>query len=212
MRYVIWGSAGHAKVVAELIDGAGGQVVALFDSFQVAPALKEVPLYVGEAAFREWCSSQTDLSEINGVVAIGGGRGADRVKLLTMLMEAGLLIPTLIHPRAVVSPSAVIEKACQVLAGAVVAADVRLGEGCIINHNANVDHECELGRGVHVAPNATLCGCISIGEFSFIGAGAVVLPRIKIGKRAVVGAGAVVTKDVADDEIVVGCPAKKVVQ
>ena len=98
MRYVIWGSAGHAKVVAELIDGAGGQVVALFDSFQVAPALKEVPLYVGEAAFREWCSSQTDLSEINGVVAIGGGRGADRVKLLTMLMEARIADPNAYSP------------------------------------------------------------------------------------------------------------------
>lgn len=211
MRYVIWGSAGHAKVIAEVIEGAGDQVIALFDNFEVAPALENVPLFVGEAAFRTWCRGQSDLEDLNAVVAIGGGRGADRVKLLSMFEDAGLRIPTIIHPRAVVSPSATIGQACQILAGSVVAAEVRLGDGCIINHNANVDHESELGHGVHIAPNATLCGCISIGEFSFIGAGAVILPRIKVGKRAIVGAGAVVTKDVADDEVVVGCPAKKVV-
>ncbi len=41
-----------------------------------------------------------------------------------------------------------------------------------------------------------------------IGAGAVILPGITIGKNARVGAGAVVTKNVPDNEIVVGNPAR----
>jgi UDP-2-acetamido-3-amino-2,3-dideoxy-glucuronate N-acetyltransferase len=41
-----------------------------------------------------------------------------------------------------------------------------------------------------------------------IGAGAIILPGVTIGERAMVGAGAVVTKDVANDAVVVGNPAR----
>ena len=41
-----------------------------------------------------------------------------------------------------------------------------------------------------------------------IGAGAVVLPNLRIGRDAVVGAGAVVTRDVPDNAVVYGNPAR----
>lgn len=47
-----------------------------------------------------------------------------------------------------------------------------------------------------------------IGENSFIGANVIIMPGIKIGKEVVVGSGAVVTKNVADNCIVAGNPAK----
>jgi serine acetyltransferase len=42
-----------------------------------------------------------------------------------------------------------------------------------------------------------------------LGAGAVVLPDIRIGARARVAAGAVVTRDVVEDTLVVGVPARE---
>lgn len=47
-----------------------------------------------------------------------------------------------------------------------------------------------------------------IGDDVFVGAGAIVLPGVKIGNRVVIGAGSVVTKDVPDNSIAVGSPAK----
>ncbi len=41
-----------------------------------------------------------------------------------------------------------------------------------------------------------------------IGAGAVLLPGVTIGKRVMVGAGAVVSRDVPDDGVVYGDPAR----
>ncbi|WP_241152409.1 acyltransferase [Vaginisenegalia massiliensis] len=47
-----------------------------------------------------------------------------------------------------------------------------------------------------------------IGNNVFLGAHSVVLPGVKIGNNVIVGAGAVVTKDVPDDVVVAGNPAK----
>jgi acetyltransferase-like isoleucine patch superfamily enzyme len=71
-----------------------------------------------------------------------------------------------------------------------------------------VDHECILADGVHIAPAATLCGLVTVGESTLIGAGATVLPRIHIGARSIVGAGAVVTRDLPDNVVASGNPAR----
>lgn len=49
-----------------------------------------------------------------------------------------------------------------------------------------------------------------IGENVEIGAGAVILNNVKIGRNVKIGANAVVTKDIPDDTIVVGIPARLV--
>lgn len=49
---------------------------------------------------------------------------------------------------------------------------------------------------------------IHIGNNVFIGWGTIVLPGVNIGNNVVVGAGSVVTKDIADNSVVAGNPAK----
>lgn len=49
---------------------------------------------------------------------------------------------------------------------------------------------------------------VTIGDDCWIGGSAVICPGVTIGDRCVVGAGAVVTKDVPDDAVVAGNPAR----
>ena len=207
-RYALWGSAGHAKVLASLIALRGGRVVALFDNRDLPPAIDGVPLFVGEAGFEAWADAQQTLADVIGLAAIGGHRGRDRLAIHATFRRRGLGPGTLVHPDASVCSTATLGSGTQVLAQAVVAARARLGEACIVNHRASVDHECVLGDGVHIAPGATLCGCVMVGDNVMVGAGAVVLPRLSLGADSVVGAGAVVTKDVAAGATVVGNPAR----
>ncbi len=51
---------------------------------------------------------------------------------------------------------------------------------------------------------------VTIGDDVWIGANAVIMPGVTIGKHVVVAAGAVVTKDVPDNCVVGGVPAKKI--
>ncbi len=209
-HFVLWGSAGHAKVLADIINLGGGQVVALFDNNpEASSCLSNVPLFYGIDGFQKWLATQAEsVASFGAALAIGGARGKDRQEFSQLLKVAGLSLPPLIHPTAAVSKSARLDEGCQILAHAVVAADVSMGSVCIINNSANVDHECRLGSGVHIAPGAVLCGCVNVADNAMIGAGAIVLPRLTIGSDAIVGAGAVVTRDVPDGVVVMGNPAK----
>ena len=51
-------------------------------------------------------------------------------------------------------------------------------------------------------------GKISIGDNCFIGAKSIIMPGVKLGNNVIIGAGSVVTKDIADNSVFAGNPAR----
>ena len=51
---------------------------------------------------------------------------------------------------------------------------------------------------------------IQVGSHVFIGVNTIVMPGVKIGSNVVIGAGSVVTKDIPDNAVAIGVPAKVV--
>lgn len=205
-KFIFWGSAGHAKVLSEIVISKNIEIIAVFDNNYVESVFEGVPVYYGEEGFRSWLHGIGKIDNIAGAVAIGRS-GVDRAYIHKFFNENGIHVPSLVHEKAFVSKGAKVATGTQILAMSVVAFDVVIGSSCIINHGAIVDHECFVSDGVHIAPNATVCGCVNIKKNAFIGAGSVVLPRLTVGEGAVVGAGSVVTRDVPDYCIVKGNPA-----
>jgi sugar O-acyltransferase (sialic acid O-acetyltransferase NeuD family) len=205
---IIWGGAGHAKVLAECLAYGSDRIVALFDNNPaVTSPLEGVPCYIGMAGLERWRGTRP-AGQVHFLIAIGGDKGRDRVALHRTLEQAGLTALSVSHPTAFVAGNATVGAGCHILAGARVCVECRVGMESIINTQASVDHECVLGIGVHVAPGATLAGCVRVGDFTMIGAGAVILPRVTIGANTVIGAGAVVTRDLPDNVVAYGNPAR----
>lgn len=51
---------------------------------------------------------------------------------------------------------------------------------------------------------------VVIGSNVFVGAGSIVLPGVHIGNRVIIGAGSIVAKDIPDNSVAIGNPAKVV--
>lgn len=97
---------------------------------------------------------------------------------------------------------------------------VRIHSNVFIPEFTILEDECWIGPAV-VMTNANyprsksvkenLKGAI-IEKGAKIGAGAVLLPGVRIGKNALIGSGAVVTRDVEENGVVVGNPARLINQ
>ena len=211
-RVILWGGTGQAKVVRPIIEEFGSRVVAVFDDTPNLPSpFPDVDLYVGSEGFRRWISQQ-NREGLGFCISIGNPHGRVRLRLHDTLTEYGLTAVTMAHPQAWIAENATVGEGTQIMAGAIVGVEARIGRHCIINTKASVDHEDVLEDGVEVAPGATLCGLVHVGVNGWICAGATVLPRIRIGADATVGAGAVVARDVPEGTTVVGIPARPLVK
>jgi sugar O-acyltransferase (sialic acid O-acetyltransferase NeuD family) len=115
---------------------------------------------------------------------------------------------TLVHPRAWLAQRVTLGEGSQVLAGALLNVDVRIGVHAILNIGSRVSHDAVVGDFATLGPGATLCGGARVGNGCELGAGAVVLPRVEIEAGARLGAGSVAVAPVAAGLTVVGVPAR----
>lgn len=104
---------------------------------------------------------------------------------------------------------------------------VSIGEGTLVGDHAVLDGRAPLRIGSHVDIASQVMvynsehdihsegfdpleAAVEIGDYVFIGPRAIILPGVKLGRGAVVAAGAVVTKDVPENAVVGGVPAKPI--
>jgi sugar O-acyltransferase (sialic acid O-acetyltransferase NeuD family) len=147
---------------------------------------------------------------ITNKVAIAIGDNLIRSKIFDLLKKNNFNTVQAIHPSAIISKNVSLGESVIIMPGAVINTNVIIEDNVIINTKASVDHDCIIKKHSQVQPGATITGRVTIGEFATIGSGAIILPNLSVGKKSFVGAGAVVTKDVSDNVMVVGVPAKKI--
>lgn len=199
--FILIGAGGHAKVLFSLIKAVGLNVRGV-----CAPELVSQGITTWRGI--EVIGSGDDITAfspsnvylINGV----GKRVGDtsRQRLFDEFKTKGYHFPSLIHPQAYVDETVELEEGAQVMAGAIIQADARIGRNVIINTHASIDHDCIVEEHVHVSPGAVLCGNVYVARCAFIASGACIIPGVKVGEEAVIGAGASIVRDVLPHEVV----------
>ena len=140
---------------------------------------------------------------------IGTGRPSTRYMLYQKFVELGGEFTASISPFAHIGHYGNdIAEGCNIMTGAVITNDIRIGKGALINLNCTIGHDSIIGEFSELSPAVNISGHCTIGRQCTIGTAAILLPGISLGDFVTVGAGAVVTKDVPDGITVVGVPAK----
>lgn len=204
LKTLIIGASGHGKVVLDILQQDLNVEVTGFIDDDLGRHGQKVN---GIQVIGGFSIIQNLLAEIdNGIVGIGDNM--IRADLFTKMQDTGLDVITAIHPSAVIAKTAKIDCGTVIAANAVINPDTEIGENCIINTGATIDHDNLIADHVHISPGVNLAGNVSIGEYSHVGIGASVINGIVIGKNATIGAGAVVIRNIPDNTVVVGVPAK----
>jgi UDP-perosamine 4-acetyltransferase len=204
---VVLGAGGHAKVLIDLLQRvAMRKPVAVVDRDRslIGQQVLGVPVIGDDSALADF--DPRDVVLVNGVGSVRSTDG--RRNLYARCCDLGFEFATLIHPTAVVGMDVEIGRGAQILAAAVINTGARVGENCIVNTAAVVEHDCRIGPHSHVASGATLAGGVTLETGVHIGAGATVMQGVRVGARTVVGAGAVVIRDLEEDKVAVGVPAR----
>ena len=154
-------------------------------------------------------SEWVKFKEYEFIIAVGSPRG--RKSIVDKMLKNGTpKFSTLIHPNALISEYVEIGEGTIICAGCILTADIKVGKHCIINLNSIIGHEVSMTDFVTIAPMVGIGGTSVISDLVEIGMGSQIREKLSIGHGAVVGMGATVVKNVLEEDVVVGNPAKTI--
>ncbi|MDY9922729.1 acetyltransferase [Methanobacterium sp.] len=133
-----------------------------------------------------------------------------RKRLIEDVNEMGFKYETLIHPNVIMSEWVKFGKGCIVCAGNILTNQINIENHVILNLSCTVGHNVNIKEYTTISPGVNISGNVKIGSECFVGTGAVMVEKIEIGNGSFIAAGAVVTRDIPNNVLAVGVPAKPV--
>jgi len=202
---LVVGAKGFAKEILQiLLNNNYNNQIAFYDDIH-----KNDLLFDKYQILKNDFEVQVFLKENNYLFTIGIGNPLLRNKMHKKIIKlGGKLISTICNNTDIGHYDVNIQNGCNILSGVKISNSVTIGICCLIYYNSIIAHDVILGDFLEISPSVTILGHVKISDFVQIGANATILPNISIGNNSIIGAGSVVTKNIPDNVLVVGTPAK----
>ena len=203
---VILGGGGHAAVVRDCIDDRLYRLIGCLDDAKPIGATLSAGKVIGRLADLQ--SLVLGYRGLAAIVAIGDNMTRRRVVGEMQGRAPSLIWATVVHRSAIISPRTEIGPGTVVVAGAVINGGSRLGRHVLINTGSLIDHDNDFGDFSSTGPGVSIGGNVSVGQLSHIGIGASVKHGVLIGTNCVIGGKAYVNRDVDNNLVCFGVPAR----
>ena len=168
-----------------------------------------VPAFVGGCETYTYNTAKEKFgSELE--ITMGIGEPTTRGKLFSSIKSDGIPMPTLIHPNVHIPASATIGQGVIIQDGCFISVNVTIEDYVFMQPRCSVGHDCVLHEGCIISTYDSIGGAVSIGRYAFLGMSVAVKQLVVIGDYSIVGMGSMVFKDVEDEMIVMGNPARAI--
>ena len=124
------------------------------------------------------------------------------------LKKDGIEVATLVHPDVYVPDTTVIGKGVTIQMGNFISCNVKIEDYVYIQPHTNIGHNDVLKKGCMVSGFCNLAGGVTVGEFTYLGISSCYKEGVSIGNYTIVGMGSAVYKDIPDEMIAMGNPAR----
>lgn len=206
----IYGTGGAAKEIFDLVTcnesiKKNWDEIVFIDDTKESGTFRDCKMYPFSEIIEKYAPDEMQI-----VVAIGEPKYrkilGDRVR------AKGYGLATLIHPLALVSPSAIIGAGVVIQDYVDIAPEAYIHDNVCINGHTIIGHNVEIGENSQVCSHVIVTGSTTVGANTFLGAASAVRDHLSIGENVIISMGAIVMKDVRDNKIVMGNPAREIAE
>ena len=205
---VIIGAGGFGREVLDVFD-AVNSLKPLFRvlGFIVDPRFERAGVLVNDKPILggfDWLGEhRSDVQAICGV-----GAPEQRYHLIERAQLLGIDFCSVIHPDAILTSRVTIGKGVVITAGCIFTNNIRIGNHVHVNLDCTVGHDVVIEDFATISPGSHVSGKVIIRKGAFIGTGTNIIEKIDVGAWSTVGAGSAVIKNICENGVAVGVPAR----
>jgi sugar O-acyltransferase (sialic acid O-acetyltransferase NeuD family) len=210
-QVVIIGAGGFAREAAETVRAISSQD----GSVELLGFLDDDPALQGrELAGTAVLGKVEDLADHPGagvVIAVGRPDAYTTRRAIAVRLRLDLeRYVTLVHPSASIGASCSIGSGTVVLAHVAMTADASVGHHVAVMPQVVLPHDVRVDDYATLASGVRLGGGVHVGEGAYVASGACVREGCHVGSWSMVGMGSTVIRDVPDERLWFGSPARDV--
>lgn len=205
-RYIIFGVGGFGReVLTCMVDAFKGTGIDINNSIFF---MDENPKYEGQVinGIKVLGLDELNLQTDEVIIAVGDPKTR---QLIVEKLPSETKYFSIIHPSAIISKWVTIGKGSIITAGCILTCNIEIGNHCHLNLNTTIGHDCIIGDYFTTAPAVNISGACNIGDNVYFGTSASIRQGLEIKSNVTIGMGAIVVKNIEEEGVYIGNPAKK---
>ena len=143
-----------------------------------------------------------------GLITIGDNWTRKIVKDIIIKTIPDFEFVSAIHPSAIIGSNVIIGRGTVIMAGCIINTGAMIRDFCFLATGAILEHDSLMEDFSSLSAGSVTGGKVKIRKFAAITLGVILFDRIEIGEHTVIGSGSLVTKDIPNNVLAYGTPAK----